>query len=475
MFLQEQIEKIDGYPDKSLFYQNPQIIEGWVKLVRATEKIKDGYDPESVKDWLQRTETYVGYLITLRKLNLIYKSLELKNLDLIKKLIDFYDGWEERGFINADLVESLSGGKYLGVLKKDITQNYEELNSKLLHARSVVNTILFEDINNFLLAVMDRVSHNLMSLAPTVEDFAKAIDEDLREWTKHFGNKLIRDMKEDLNRHYKVHRTDHNTIELWSDMLDADEKALNMSKRQELAECDEPKQEHWGEDMKKQMDENGRLMQQILSSCRSDELLDLGKAENVEHLIPLLTPDNLDMFYEIIVRRSLIQCEMFPELKAQHDDWLNKIQEKPDDGEDSTLREVRQSKLDEIIGILQNGNWKQPATAENVELLLNAVFGRDLSSLDEGDETQCEKMWALVENGKGKDRKVIVAAKLAGFLGREENLMKVDGPKAISDDLFGKANNQVSAINKGKLGCSSDFDAVIPFLKKYIDKIIRQV
>jgi hypothetical protein len=347
MFLQEQIDKIDSYPDKSLFFQNPQIIEGWAKLVRATEEINDGYDSESVKDWMKRTDTYVGYLITLRRLNLLYKSLEMKNLDQIKKLLVFYDGWENKRFISDELVASLSSGQFLGVLKKDITQNYEELNNNLLHARSVVNTIVFEDINNFLLAVMDRVSQNLMSLAPTFEDFAKAIDDDLREWTKHFGNKLIRDMKEDLNRHYKAHRTDHNTIELWSDMLDADEDALNKAKAQQLAECDDPKQEHWGEDMKKQMDENGRLMQQILSSCRSDELLDLGNAENVEHFIPLLTPDNLDMFYEIIVRRSLIQCEMFPELKAEHDKWLNKTKEQLEVVEDAVLNAACQSKLEE--------------------------------------------------------------------------------------------------------------------------------
>ena len=282
---------------------------------------------------------------------------------------------------------------------------------------------------------------------------------------------MFREMKEDLNRHYKTHRTDHNTIELWSDMLDADEDALNKAKMQQLYECDDPKQEHWGEDMKKQMDDNGRLMQQILSSCHTEELLDLGKAENVKPFIELLTPDNLTMFYEIIVRRSLIQCEMYPELKTQHEDWLNNVNLQPEDNNENGMDADRQSKLEEIIGILKKGDWKQPATADNIELLLNTVFGKDTSLLDESDATECEKMWALVEKGKGKDRKVIISAKLAGYIGREENLIKSDGPKAISDDLFGKNNNQVNAINKGKKGCSEDFDAVIPFLKKYINKI----
>ena len=338
MFLQEQMEKIGDYPDKSLFFQNPQIIEGWGKLVRATEKIKSGYDPESVKEWLQRTDTYVAYLLSMRELNLIFRRLEMDYLEQMKNLIDFYDDWENRECISSNVIDLLSGRQYLGVLKRDITQNYSELNNKLLKARSDEFSALME-INNFLLDVMNQVGQNIMSFNPSFEDFAKAIDNDLREWTLNFGNKLIRDMKEDLTRHYKEHRTDRYTPELWSDLLDADEKALNKAKMQQLAECGEPEQEHWGENMKKQMDENGRLMQQILSSCHTEEFLELGKAEIAELFIPLLTPDNLDMFYEIIVRRSLIQCEMFPELKEQHEAWLNNVKEQSDDSESTSSAE----------------------------------------------------------------------------------------------------------------------------------------
>ena len=162
---------------------------------------------------------------------------------------------------------------------------------------------------------------------------------------------------------------------------------------------------------------------------------------------------------------------MFPYLKVQHDDWLNKIQEKPEDGEDSTLSEARQSKLDEIIGILQKGNWKQPATADNVEQLLNTVFGKDTSLLDDGDTDECEKMWSLVETGGG-ERMVIVPANFAGFFA-EENLL-AGSPKEISNALFGNGN-QVNNINKGNSNrCSAAFRETIPILKKYIDKIIRQ-
>jgi hypothetical protein len=162
---------------------------------------------------------------------------------------------------------------------------------------------------------------------------------------------------------------------------------------------------------------------------------------------------------------------MFPHLKKQHDEWLNKTIAQSKDGEDSTLSEARQSKLEEIIGILQKADWKQPATADNIELLLNTVFGKDTSLLEESDVDNCEKMWSLVEGGGG-DRMVIVPANLAGFFA-EENLL-TGSPKEISNALFGNGN-QVNNINKGNSNrCSAAFRETIPILKKYIDKIIRQ-
>ena len=149
-----------------------------------------------------------------------------------------------------------------------------------------------------------------------------------------------------------------------------------------------------------------------------------------------------------------------------------KDEQKPEEEEDVGLSPARQSKLDEIINILQKGNWKQPATAENIEQLLNTVFGKDKSLLDEEDVDKCEKMWALVEGGGG-DRMVIVPANLAGFFA-EENLL-VGSPKEISTALFGNGN-QVNNINKGNSNrCSAAFMVLIPFLKKYIGKMIRQI
>ena len=170
---------------------------------------------------------------------------------------------------------------------------------------------------------MDNAGQVVIDLKPSDEDFAKAINDDLRGMTRSYRNSIFEDMKEDLTRHFKAYRTAPYTPELWGELLSADEDALLKASRHELAQCDAIKQEHWGEDMKEQMDKNGELLRLINSLCRTEKLLDLGNVENVQKIVELLTPDNLSIFYEIIVRRNIIQCEMYSELKTQHDEWLN--------------------------------------------------------------------------------------------------------------------------------------------------------
>jgi len=323
-FLHEQIEEIDNYPDKSLFFQNPQIFEGWLALVRAIEKIETWEAAEDKTRWEDRTETYVAYLLSLRDYYFKYMHLGQAYYNLLKELLDTYGGWLGGECIDTDSIEALSADNYVEHIDnvEDITHHLTKLNSESLKARSAVHSVL-KDIHEILLAVINRGGQIVINLNPSIENFSQAIEDDLREWTFSFGSKMFKEMKEDLNRYYKAHRTDPYTPELWGEMLNADEDALNMAKRRELTNCDEPKQEHWGEDMKKLMDENSELMQLIYSSCRTDELFDLRMVDDVQRFISLLTPDNLSMFYDIIVRRNLIQCEMYSELKTQHDEWLN--------------------------------------------------------------------------------------------------------------------------------------------------------
>lgn len=475
-FLYEQIDEIDKYPDKSVFFQNPLIVEGWISMVRTLQEIKKWEVPEDDGQWEECAETYVAYLFELRAICDMYKDLYRAYNKHLWGLLEFYGGWLEGEYISFDGMEALRREKYEKDLKDvdDLPQYVVKLNKESHEARFAAYTIL-TDAYNLLMAIMNRGGNIVIALNPTEEDFAKAFDADLRIRTRLLKDKIFREMEEELARHYMENRTAGYTRQMWGKMQVADEEALKMAEKRILTKCDDPKHEHWGKAMKAKMVRYGKLMGTILSLIKYNELFDLGKPENVKPLIGLLGPGNLSLFYDIIIRRSLIQCEMFPELKAQYEIWLNNVSNNVNDQSESNneteMDTARQSKLDEIIGILQKGDWKLPATADNVKLLLNTVFGKDTSLLDEGDIDKCADMWALVEGGGG-ERMLIVPSNLAGFF-KEENLLK-GSPKEISNALFSNGN-QVNNINKGNPNhCSEAFKKVIPFLKKYIDKIIRQ-
>ncbi len=347
-FLKEQIVNIDNYLERSLFFQNPQIIEGWLQLIRTISKIQKWEAPEDDEQWGERTETYVAYLLTMKEIRIQYQNICRAYYDKLKELMDCYGGWLDGDCISADGIETLCADHYeKDINEDDINRFLKDLNNESNDARSnIFNTL--SDIYIILVAIINRGANIVFDLNPSEEDFAMAIDADLREWTLSFKEDMYEKMEEEMFRHYMDNRTDEITAGLWSKMLDADEEALRLAIRQELAKSDDLKQEHWGEDRKVEMDENSKLMQQIYSSCKNKELFDLSKTEKVQPFIDLLKPDNLSMFYDIIVRRSLIQCKMFPNLKSQHDEWLKGNREQQPE-EDKTKEMTPESNPDEYF------------------------------------------------------------------------------------------------------------------------------
>lgn len=329
--LYDLIEEIDNYLDKSLFFQDPRVIEGWLLLAGEIKKIEIEDAPESAEDWDSRPEPFAASLIARRDLFLKYKNLYQK---YYHPLYNLWMNCDLDGVcISADAQETLKAEHYEKILNvEDFDQYLEDVNSRSGDARYFVYKII-SYIHDILRAIMDKAGQVVIDLKPSDEDFAKAIDDDLREWTLQYGDGIFEDMIEELGRNYKEYLTDDEKPELWGEMLRADEDALKMAMKQQLSQCNDYKQDHWGEDMKAQMDENGELMRNLFSPLRAKKLLDLSNTDIVKPFIEWLTSENLEMFYEIIVRRNLIQCEMFPELKVQHDEWLRKDAEKKEYGE----------------------------------------------------------------------------------------------------------------------------------------------
>ncbi len=314
----------------------------------------------------------------------------------------------------------------------------------------------------------------LSGYKPNPDEIIYALEKELCHYAKEIGKNVERDLKKTAQA-LKTSRNAPLNPDVWGLVMQEEDELFDLAITGQLIENKEKRFEYIFEAQRKQWTDNYPLLQKIKTTCLDGEFFDIRLSVGTHNLLSSLNDDNLDLFYELVLRRNIIQREMFPEeLGRKYEEWLNSAEEQqPEEVENAPLNAARQSKLNEIIGILQKGEWKQPATADNIEQLLNALFGKDTSLLDESDAGECEKMWSLVEKGRG-NRMVIIPANLAGFFS-EENLL-IGTTKEISDELFGKTNNQSNCINDGKSNsCSVTFGEVIPFLKKYIDKIIRKV
>lgn len=327
-------------------------------------------------------------------------------------------------------------------------------------------------IHTLMCVVCEYPDDKIFDFDIKVCEIINALEKGLRKYAHEVGRDIERDLKR-IAQKLKTHRNAPLTPDVWGRVMDWEDEMYNSAINTQVGEVDDKYLENIGTTVL-ELTSNYSLLQKIKSTCLDDELFDIELSINTHNLLSSLNADNLDVFYELVLRRNIIQREMFPDqLRDKYEEWLNKSDEQQDaTTEREELSEARQSKLTEIIEILKRGNWKEPATTDNIEQLLNTVFGKDTSLLDDDDKPQCEKIWGLVESGRGK-REIIVSANLAGYFA-EQSLLK-GSPKVISNDLYGKNNDQSSNINKGKeKNCSPSFAGIVPFLNKYINKIIRQ-
>lgn len=320
-FLNQQINNIDQFEDKSLFFQNPQILDGWFKLYKSINKFEhfDSSAPKPVDNYF-----YAQHLLSLYKLKKPYCEIYLKYVPYLNRLLILYKNNLEENCYSEDILNTIeekiknSYYKHDKCTFEDWSKNLNILSVKARKEILFVIQIIYSSLKE----IIDAIEKIFEERFPTDEDMTNAIQEHLREYTKGQKEYELKEMNEDLNRFYKVHPTDPNTPELWGEMLRADEKAMSMAIKGELSKCDNPKQQHWHVFMKEVMDKNSSLLERISKLCYTNHLFDLTDP-NIGIVLCGLTEENFGLFCNLIVRRNLIQCEMFPELKAQHEEWLN--------------------------------------------------------------------------------------------------------------------------------------------------------
>ena len=139
-----------------------------------------------------------------------------------------------------------------------------------------------------------------------------------------------------------------------------------------------------------------------------------------------------------------------------------------------TLTSNRQSIYNQLLALVDKGDWKCDEIADSVKQMLRTILGQNETPLLGNEAEQSETLWRLLESGRG-DRVKIVWQNMVGYLD-DKKLLRLKGSPALNKDFFGDDKGYTN-IDKGRPSkglMTADFESVIPLLDAYVPKLDKK-
>ena len=134
----------------------------------------------------------------------------------------------------------------------------------------------------------------------------------------------------------------------------------------------------------------------------------------------------------------------------------------------ASLPDSRKDILCEILQLVENGEWIAPATTQNIQDMFRNMLGTIGGKLTSDDAELSDKLWNLLELGKG-DRVKVTFQNLIGYF-ISQRLLK-EGSPAQNKKFFGDTegySNIDKGINRSEM--SKGFLEILPLLDKFCPK-----
>ena len=313
----------DCWSDWRILFSDRQIMDTVLELATLMQTIGLDEETDDDVDELDDTRSPAENLLQLNKCCSDFQHLYTIFDTLLGKLEMCHDVTFENPFFSTEVIDELSSASYMQELGGDVRQHLSELNVEIRQELTHTRTIL-KSVSDIILSVMKQGKEIADARCPSRDKIVEAIENDIRMTTSYVADDWLDDMKQHLCMYYNTKPTELSDPNQWCVMQSEINEALTLAMEQGFADNEDQKYELWREDLRDEMDENPELVRRIFCMFYPDKLFDLRPISDLGDPICLLDETNLYMFYEIIVKWNLVQCEMFPELKKQHEEWLNK-------------------------------------------------------------------------------------------------------------------------------------------------------
>lgn len=252
---------------------------------------------------------------------------------------------------------------------------------------------------------------------PNQEETIMALGYELQQYAQEIGTKVERDLKK-VAQGLKPSRNASLTPEIWGHVMEEEDELFELAINGRLLDCTDKKYDAVFEDRRKLLTDNYSLLQKIQDTCLDGELFDIRLSVENHNLLSALNEENLDLFYELVLRRNIIQREMFPnELGVEYVNWLNPSEEQSvsDDKAESLNLFAPQKNLQELL----KQNWfSELRTDEIYDENWTDAFIKDLMASKYSNEIASQ--WAV----KGaRDKKIQLKGYILGLL-KDNNVLK---------------------------------------------------
>lgn len=326
--------------------------------------------------------------------------------------------------------ETDENGKPLYIIDVDRDTNYEVINGKNVS----IDFYMFrsDELNNKHYKGLFNMYDCLSSLYPLIstvcsypkvlqlgyqpseEEIIYTLDCELRKHAKEDGQSIYRELRKIF---LELKRTNNQSqpSNVWAQVLEVEDDAFRLAIAGKLIEKKERLFDHYDEDKRKFWTDNYKLLQKIKDTCIDDELFDVKLAVETYNLLSVLSADNLDLFCELVLRRNIIHSEMFPELKMQYDEWLNKTEQEDTDTSEKELNNPQEQlnifSVKKNLHELLKGAWfSEVRTDKKYDSKWTDGFVDALMKSEHGQEIA--RQWAV----KGREKKNQLKGYIVGLL-----------------------------------------------------------
>lgn len=429
--------------DKSLFLQDAVIFKSLVEIVDEIKTVVADVREDGKLDYLED-------ILLLRDIKKSYKELSITLWKIYYVALYELDRSKDKAWIEQKCAETYINNNHANGKTEFNTKYLEDTNTVSISAKT--NTYfaikkIWQIVENELYQGQD-----LLDKICTDDEFIRnKAESGLVEYSKYSYSRRHNKLKREVEN-LKNENESHLPLspEIWGRAIDNEEEALTLAIKGELnSRVSEKRFKGFSEDYKL-MEENGALMQKILDVGTDDDLFDFDyAAEEHNQLFALLTPENIYLFYFLILRHNIIRCETFPYLKEKYREWLN-----ADDVE--TLSEADKVLLERLLNYVEKADWQNPANSENIKAFVTKLFDH-------------REFRDFFKEGRGS-RVEVSMANILGYLKRYNLLAGT--PTSISNDVFGN-DKQVNNINKGmNHEGNQNFKDLLPLMDKYRQELI---